>query len=118
MSSRRNLPVVAVFVLAMALPAFAGTVPSKSAPDQSLEARQAEIAKVNQVLAVDGVSKALEAQGFTRDEVASRVASLSDEDLTRLSQNLDQVEAAGLTRAQWTWIGVGALAALILVAVL
>jgi hypothetical protein len=47
--------------------------------------------------------------------VNQRVAQLSQEDLSRLAQNLDQVQAAGLTRSEWIWIGIGALAALILV---
>jgi hypothetical protein len=36
-----------------------------------------------------------------------------------VAQNLDQLQAAGmLTRQQWIWVGIGALAAIILIAVL
>ena len=44
-----------------------------------------------------------------------RLAQLSSQDLHQLAQNLDQLQAAGLTQQQWIWIGIGALAALILV---
>lgn len=115
---KRLTPYVIVVLLLAAVPAVAGTTPSKTAPDQTIEARQADLARVNDVLAVDGVSTALEAQGFSRDEVASRVAALSDEELSSLADNLDQIQAAGLTREQWTWIAVGALAVIILIAVL
>jgi hypothetical protein len=47
--------------------------------------------------------------------VNQRLSQLSPQDLHQLAQNLDQVQAAGLTRQEWIWIGIGALAALILV---
>jgi hypothetical protein len=43
---------------------------------------------------------------------------MSSQDLHQLAQNLDQLQAAGLTRQEWIWIGIGALAALILVVAL
>ena len=57
----------------------------------------------------------LTANGFTQDEVNQRLAKMSPQDLQQLSQNLEQLQAAGLTRQEWIWIGIGALAALILV---
>ena len=42
-------------------------------------------------------------------------AQLSPQDLHQLANNLDQLQAAGLTRQEWIWVGLGALAALILV---
>jgi hypothetical protein len=47
--------------------------------------------------------------------VNQRLAQMSSQDLNQLSQNLEQLQPAGLTRQEWIWIGVGALAALILV---
>ena len=107
-----------VVVLFTAIPAVAGPMPSKTAADQTIDARNADLALVRDVVANEQVAKALEAHGFTSDEVNQRVAQLSQEDLSRLAQNLDQVQAAGLTRSEWIWIGIGALAALILVVAL
>src|ERR1043166_10070775 len=107
---------VAAFV---AMPVFAGPVPSKTAANQSLDQRAADTAVVRDVLSHDEVAKALEARGFTRDQVDQKLAQLSPQDLHQLAQNLDQLQAAGaLTRQQWYWIGIGALAVIILIAVL
>ncbi len=107
--------VLGVIVLMIAMPAFAGPAPSKTAADQSLQARQADLASVRSILEIDGVAKALEAQGFTRGEVETRIAALSDEDLSTLAQNVDQVQAAGLSDQQWLWMGMGALIVLLII---
>lgn len=117
-SSYRLLFVLCVLIVAASLPAFAGPVPSKTAANQSLEARNADIALVREFAAREDVAKALAAQGFDQADVESKLAALSNEDLRSLAQNLEQVEAAGLTREQWIWVGVGALAALLLVVLL
>jgi hypothetical protein len=107
---------VLLFVFAFAaLPAMAGPIPSKTAANQSLDSRDADIAMIRDVVASEQVSTALAARGFTRDEVNQRLAQLSTEDVRQLAQNLDQLQAAGLTKQEWIWIGIGALAALILV---
>ncbi len=107
--------VIGLMVMLVAAPVFAGPVPSKTAANQSLEARQTDLATVKEVLEIDGVAKALQAQGFTSTEVESRIAALSDEDLSSLAQNLDQVQAAGLTNDQWLWMGLGALIVLLII---
>ena len=117
-SVRLFLVLVALFVVVSAVPAFAGPVPSKTAADQSITARAADIALVQSITAREDVAQALAAQGFSKAQIDSKVASLSDQDLHNLAQNLNEVQAAGLTREQWTWIGIGALAALILVVAL
>ena len=105
-----------LFVLAFAaMPAFAGPVPSKTAANQSLDSREADLALVRTVAANEEVVRALAAHGFTPEQVNQRLSQLSQQDLHQLAQNLDQVQAAGLTKQEWIWIGVGALAALILV---
>jgi hypothetical protein len=109
--------ILGILVLLMAVPTFAGPVPSKTAVDQSVQAREADLATVTQVLEIDGVAKALAAQGFTRAEVETRLAELSSEDLSSLADNLEQVQAAGITSDQWLWIGLGALIVLILLVV-
>ena len=110
---------IVLILVAVAVPTFAGPVPSKTAANQSLDQRSADIAVVRDVLSHDEVAQALAARGFTRDQVDQKLAQLSPQDLHQLAQNLDQLQAAGaLTRQQWIWVGIGALAAIILIAVL
>ena len=118
--SKKLIFIVLIVVTAFAaVPAFAGPVPSKTAANQSLDQRAADVAIVRDVLSHDEVAKALEARGFTRDQVDQKLAQLSPQDLHQLAQNLDQLQAAGaLTRQQWYWIAIGAVAVIILIAVL
>jgi len=106
------LVLIAAFV---AIPAFAGPVPSKTAVGQSLDQRAADLALVRDVVANEQVAQALAARGFTKDQVDSRLAQLSQQDLHQLAQNLNQVQAAGLTSQEWLWVALGAIAALIIV---
>ena len=115
--SKRSSQLVAfVLVVAFAaLPVFAAPVPSKTAADQSMDQRAADLALVRDVTANEQVAKVLADRGFTKDQVDQRLAQLSPQDLHQLAQNVNQMQAAGLTRQEWIWIGIGALAALILV---
>jgi len=115
--SKRSSQFVTLFlVLAFAaIPAFAGPVPSKAVTDQSIDQRAADMATVRDAAANEQVAKVLTDRGFTKEQVDQRLAQLSPQDLHQLAQNVDQVQAAGLTRQEWIWIGIGALAALILV---
>ena len=116
MSKRLSKVLFLVVVLAVAaLPAIAGPVPSKTAANQSLDSRDADIAVIRDVAANEQVANVLAANGFSKDEVNQRLAQMSPQDLHQLAQNLEQLQPAGLTRQEWIWIGVGALAALILV---
>ena len=116
---KRSVLIVLVLVFALvAVPSFAGPVPSKTAANQSLDSRAADLALVRDVVANEQVAKVLTARGFTQEQVNQRLAQLSSQDLHQLAQNLDQLQAAGLTQQQWIWIGIGALAALILVVAL
>ena len=115
MSKRLTLVLFVLLALAIAVPSFAAPMPSKTAANQSLDSRAADLAVVRDFTSNDQVSQALAARGFTPDQVNSRVAQLSPQDLHQLANNLDQLQAAGLTRQEWIWVGVGALAALILV---
>ncbi len=122
MSKRLSRPalftVVCLLVTFAAIPVLAGPAPSKTAANQSLESRDADLTLVREVAANDQVAAVLAANGFTQQEVDSRLAKMSAQDLHQLSQNLEQLQAAGLTRQEWIWIGIGALAALILVVAL
>jgi hypothetical protein len=109
-----------LFVLALvfafaAIPAFAGPTPSKTATNQSLDSRDADLSVVRDIAANEQVAQVLAANGFTQEEVEQRLAQLSSQDLAQLASNLEQLQPAGLTRQEWIWIGIGALAALILV---
>ncbi|HEX6640436.1 MAG TPA: PA2779 family protein [Thermoanaerobaculia bacterium] len=113
--SKSVLFVVALLVVFAAIPALAGPVPSKTAANQSLDSREADLSVVRDVAANEQVAAVLAANGFTQEEVNQRLAQMSPQDLSQLSQNLEQLQPAGLTKQEWIWIGVGALAALILV---
>ena len=110
--------VVAILLTLAAIPAFAGPVPSKTAENQSLDSREADLSTIRTVAANEQVSAVLTANGFTQEEIDQRLAQMSSQDLNQLAQNLEQLQPAGLTRQEWIWIGIGALAALILVVAL
>jgi hypothetical protein len=114
-SLRSVLFVLALVVVFAAIPAFAGPAPSKTAVNQSIESRDADLSFVRNVATNEQVAKVLAANGFTQEEVNQRLAQMSSQDLHQLANNLDQLQAAGLTRQEWIWIGIGALAALILI---
>ena len=115
MSKRLTLVFFVLLALAIAVPSFAAPMPSKTAANQSLDSRAADLAVVRDFTSNDQVAQALAARGFTPDQVNACVAQLSPQDLHQLANNLDQLQAAGLTRQEWIWVGIGALAALILV---
>jgi hypothetical protein len=107
--------VLFVLLVVAAIPAFAAPMPSKAVANQSLDARATDLALVRDVVANQQVAQALAARGFTRDQINQKVAQLSNQDLHQLAQNLNQLQAAGLTNQQWLWILIGAVAVLIIV---
>ncbi|HEX9405999.1 MAG TPA: PA2779 family protein [Thermoanaerobaculia bacterium] len=108
--------VLLTLVTLVAIPAFAAPTPSKALANQSLDSRAADLAMVRDVVANDQVAAVLASHGFTQEQVNQKLAQLSPQDLHQLAQNLNQVQAAGLTQQQWIWIGIGALAVLLLIA--
>ncbi|HMC22900.1 MAG TPA: PA2779 family protein [Thermoanaerobaculia bacterium] len=112
---RSALVVLLLMVALLAVPSFGAPVPSKTAPNQSLATRDADLALVRDIAANQQVAKVLAARGLTQEQVNQRLAQLSTQDLHQLAQNLNQLQAAGLTQQEWIWIGIGALAALILI---
>jgi TolA-binding protein len=118
---RLSHSVLFIFILLIAvaaMPAFAGVVPSKTAANQSVAQRDADLAVVRDVVAHDEVAAVLAQHGLSQQQVNEKVAQLSQQDLHQLAQNLNQLQAAGLTKQEWWWVGIGALAALILVVAL
>lgn len=118
MSKRYSSIVALAIAFLIALPSFAAPTPSKTATNQSLESRQADLAAVRDITSNEQVAQALAARGFTPDQVNAKIAQLSPQDLHQLAQNLDQLQAAGLTKQEWLWIGIGALAVLIIIVAL
>jgi len=108
--------VILFVVLAIAsIPAFAAPAPSKAFTNQSLDSRAADLVIVRDVVANEQVAAALASHGFTQEQVNQKLAQLSTQDLHQLAQNLRQVQAAGVTTQQWTWILIGAVAVLIII---
>ena len=118
MRSMKVVLTVALLLIISAVPAMAIPAPSKTATNQSLDSRAADLALVRDVAANEQVAAVLAAHGFNQDQVNQKLSQLSAQDLHQLASNLDQVQAAGLTQQEWIWIGIGALAALILIIVL
>ena len=115
----RSMSFLFILLIAVtAMPAFAGVVPSKTAANQSIAQREADLAMIRDVVAHDEVATVLAQHGLTQQQVNDKVAQLSPQDLHQLAHNLDQLQAAGLTKQEWIWVGLGALAALILVVAL
>jgi hypothetical protein len=118
---RLSQSVLFIFILLIAVaavPAFAGVVPSKTAANQSIAQREADLAVVRDMVAHDEVAAVLAQHGLTQQQVNDKVAQLSPQDLHQLATNIDQLQAAGLTHQEWWWIGIGAVAVIILLAVL
>jgi len=83
--------------------ATAGTIPSRTA-----DAREADLATVENFLAREEVAQALAASGLSDSEVELRLARLSAEDLSALAANVEQVQAAGQV-PNYIWILLGIL---------
>lgn len=115
MSKRYSSVLLFILAVLLAVPSFAAPMPSKTAANQSIESRQADLAVVRDVVANEQVAKVLADRGYTPDQVNAKIAQLSPQDLHQLAQNIDQLQAAGLTKQEWVWIGIGALAALIII---
>ena len=115
MFKRSALIVLLLMVAFIAVPSFAAPMPSKTAANQSIAVRDADIALVRDVAANTEVARVLATHGFSQEQVNQRLAQLSNQDLHQLATNLNQLQAAGLTKQEWIWIGIGAAAALILV---
>ena len=110
---KRSIVLFALVAL-IALPTFAAPAPSKALANQSIDSRAADLALVRDVVGNEQVAAALAAHGLTQEQINQKVAQLSPQDLHQLAQNLNQLQAAGLTTRQWTYILIGAVAILII----
>ena len=118
MLKRSALVVLLLMVAFLAVPSFAAPMPSKTAANQSLATRDADLALVRDVAANAQVAQVLATHGLSQEQVNQRLSRLSNQDLHQLAQNLNQLQAAGLTRSEWYWILIGAVAVLILIVAL
>jgi hypothetical protein len=122
MSKATIRPVALVALIAVALvgvlapPAQALPTPSKTAADQSLAERAADLAVLEAVLDQEEVTAALAAQGLSRDDVNTRLAQLSPEELAGLSSQVEQLQAAGQPTYVWVLIAVLAVVAIVAIA--
>jgi predicted PurR-regulated permease PerM len=115
LSSYGMVVLFAVMASVMALPASAEVVPSKTMAGQDLNERQADLVRIQNFVEMDQVAAVLAQHGFSTQQVNERLAQLSDEDIQSLANNLDQVQAAGLTTTQWTYVLLGAVVVLLLI---
>ena len=113
---KRSIILLALVAL-IALPTFAAPAPSKAVANQTIDSRAADLAMVRDVVANEQVAAVLAAHGFTQEQVNEKLAQLSPQDLHQLAQNVNQLQAAGLTQRQWMYILIGAVAVAIIVAV-
>lgn len=100
----------------LAPPVQALPTPSKTAPDQTLAERAADLAALDSVLAQDQVQEVLAAQGLTRDEVNLKLAQLSPEELGSLASQAEQLQAAGQPMYVWVLIAVLIVVAIVAIA--
>ena len=121
---KRRVNRICAMALSLALlftvqvPALAAPIPSE-AEDNAVADREADEAVVQDVLVQEQVADALASFGLSTDEVESRLAKLSDEDIRHLASNLDQIQAAGEQVPEYIWwLAGGLLAVLILAAIL
>ena len=87
------LMLILVGMLGMSLPANAGIIDTEQMMVD--EARSVSLQRIDVMLARDEVAAQFEMWGVSRDEVAQRVAALSDQELHQLAHSMDNDPAGG-----------------------
>lgn len=105
-----------VLAAVFASPAQALPTPSKTAAEQALVEREADLAALDAVLSQEEVAEALASHGFTREEVNERLAQLSPEELSALASQAEQLQAAGQPTYVWVLIAILAVVAIVAIA--
>ncbi len=113
MTSRCLKPVAAVLVvtlLAYTPGLYAASIPSKMEASQSLDARANELAAGQSQFASDQIVSALAAEGLSPEQIETRLAQLTTDDLMSLRNQPAQIRSAGISMSRKTWIilGIGA----------
>ena len=112
------LILIAVVCTLVAAPATALPTPSKTQADQNLLQRQAELARIEAVIAEPEIAEAMARHGFSNDDVHQRLAQLTPEEIQARSSQIDQLQAAGSGVPTYIWILIGILLGVIIVGAL
>ncbi|MDA8155772.1 MAG: PA2779 family protein [Actinomycetota bacterium] len=88
--------ILAIFVIGIvqAVPAEAAFVASSSSAMSKID-RQADMDLITHALEMKAVSSRLSQLGFTKEEINTRLASLSDQQVHLLAQKIDKIRPAG-----------------------
>ena len=106
-ASRPHLTILCLLVFLTLLSstnAMALQTPSKTAPNQSIDARQIELAKIQALVDEPVIARVLTEHGFSSEEAHQRLARLSADEIQTLSSQIDQVQVAGAAVPQYIWI--------------
>jgi hypothetical protein len=90
-------------LLCAASSALAAPIPSRATDKAAPGASAAHRAAIEGSLARKEVAAALAAHGLSAEDVDRRVSQLTEEDLSALAANLDQIQAAGAV-PNYIWI--------------
>lgn len=112
------LALILALYMAASAPLAALPIPSKTGSDQSLLQRQVELAKIDGIVSQPEISAALARHGLTTDDVHERLAQLSADEIHTLSQQLDQLQAAGSGVPTYIWILIGILIGVLIIGAL
>jgi hypothetical protein len=99
----------ALFVIGVAEKTFAGLSPSEVITSSPFE-RTVDLAKIQTALESKMIGERLAQLGFTKDEIQSRLAQLSDQQLHKVALKIDELKIGG--------DGGGVVIAILLIAIL
>jgi Family of unknown function (DUF6627) len=111
---RRWTAVTVLGLVGLAAPSLAAPIPSRAADRPTLAASEPDRAAIEAFLAREDVARALAAHGLTSEEAGARLARLSDEDVSALAANLQQIQAAGEV-PHYIWVLLAILMGVIIV---
>lgn len=98
--------VLVVFAVGLVSPVLAAPVPSQPVGSQG-ETREQLLARAEKAVNADVVQAKLKALGLTEKQIASRIASLSDQELRVLATGAETIHAAAAgepTLSTTTWL--------------
>jgi hypothetical protein len=100
----RTISLLVILTLLSSTNAMALQTPSKTAPNQSIDDRQIELAKIQALVDDPVIARVLTEHGFSSEEAHQRLARLSADEIQTLSSQIDQVQVAGAAVPQYIWI--------------
>lgn len=116
MPSKWYSSLLILLTLSVVAPASALQSPSKTAPDQSIADREAELAKVQEAILQPEIAQILTQHGLSTEEAHQRLAQLSPEEIHSLSNQVVQIQAAGASVPKYIWILLAVLLGVLIVA--